>query len=206
MGCAPSNLFENGSLEEGKDPWFWLTTPNWRGFMLSDRHAVDGRYSIHLPLRADAGNRSTMIFGAIQEVAPPVFPGRISGYYRVENWNRGTPKQYVQFVVIVWNDPAVRKWPNIQIRYILSGLRSPPFTISNGKMLFLGPEEPVQGAWIPFERDLVDDFKNYWGHVPEGFTKIRILFEVRYDGRRPEDEAPHADVYFDQLFLGKGKR
>jgi hypothetical protein len=203
VGCAPQNILKNGSFEEGKDPWFHLSSENWNGFELSDRYAVDGRYSLYLPLRGELGSEGIQIFGAIQEVSPPEFPNRISGYYRVENWNQGTKKQYLQFVVIIWNDPDVPQYPNIQIRYILAGVTSPPFNINNGRFIFLGGEEPKQSTWIPFQRDLRADFIEKWGHVPRGFKKIRFLFETRYDYKIPEEGNIHADVYFDQLYLGK---
>lgn len=144
-----------------------------------------------------------MIFGAIQEVSPSEFPNRISGYYKVENWNRGTKKQYLQFVVIVWGDQDVPRYPNIQIRYILAGITAPPFNIGNGRFMFLGEEEPKQSTWIHFQRDLRADFIEKWGHVPWDFKKIRFLFETRYDGKIPEESNIHADVYFDQLYLGR---
>jgi hypothetical protein len=202
-GCMSNNLFKNGSFEEDAEPWFSLKTENWNGFWISDRYAVDGRYSVHLPLRGEVGAEGTMIFGAIQEVSPAEFPNRISGYYRVENWKRGTKKQYLQFVVIVWGDQDTPQYANIQIRYIIDGITAPPFMIGNGRFIFLGSEEPQQSAWIPFHRDLRADFIEKWGHVPRGFEKIRFLFETRYDDKTPEEGNIRADVYFDQLYLGK---
>lgn len=200
-GNSDKNLFKNGSFEKGREPWFSLDATSWgEGFEISERFAVHGRHAAYLPLRTEAGSIGTKIFGVVQEVASEKFPRKISGYYRVENWNRQTEKQYVQFVVIVWGDP-VSRLPNIQIRYILAGVTRPPFEIRNARFWFLGGEEPEQSAWIPFERDLHADFLTVWGHVPSRFKKARILFEARYDGKHPAEAPPSADVYFDQLSL-----
>lgn len=200
-GCTHTNLLRNGSFEQGIEPWFFLQSQNWSGFSVSDRYAIEGRLSAHLALRGSEEDKGAMIFGLIQEVNPQKFPKKISGYYRVESWQRGTEKQYVQFVVIVWGDQAVTQYNNIQIRYILTGITKPPLGIGNAKFLFLGKPEPQQRRWIRFERDLHADFLKSWGHVPEKFEKIRVLFEARYDQKGPGTELS-ADVYYDALYLG----
>ena len=64
-------------------------------------------------------------------------------------------------------------------------------------------EEPEQGEWIRFERDLHADFEKFYGDVPEGFSSIRILYEVRYDGRNlASDPEAGARVWYDDLYLG----
>lgn len=197
-GCGSPNLLYNGSFEQGAAPWFSLKTERWENFTLSDRYAQDGRYAAHLALQAESTDTGSKIAGLIQEIKPMKFPKKISGFYRVENWQRGTTKQYLQFVVIVWGD---REYPNIQIRYILSGISGPPFTLHNGRFVFLGEPEPALQQWVFFERDLHKDFLELWGRVPTEFEKLRVLFEVRYDDKRPA-EALYADVYFDALYLG----
>lgn len=201
-GCtlAQPNLLQNGSFEQGVEPWFSLESENWAGFSLSDRYAVDGRFSAHLALRADKTDHRAKVFGMIQELSPKRFPKKLSGYYRVENWQRGTEKQYLQCVVIVWGDKAVSQYQNIQIRYVLVGIVEPPFALNNGRFIFLGDREPTLGQWVRFERDLHSDFLQQWGHVPESFEKIRVLFEARYDDKEPGIELS-ADVYFDALSL-----
>ena len=208
------NLLVNGSFERGTEPWWFFTDrPYWAGFTLSRDYAVDGVYSAHLRLRAFSWDEGTKIWGLIQEVEAPLgarggrlpFPRRLAGYYRVENWRRATAKQYLQVVIIVWGDPdpRVRELSNIQIRYILAGVTRPPFGIRNARFRFLGPEEPPQGEWVYFERDLHRDFEELWGHIPASVEKIRVLFEVRYDGKRQGEGPGSADVYFDALYLGE---
>lgn len=203
-GCAPArpNLLQNGSFEQGVEPWFSLDSENWTGFSITDRYAVDGRFSAYLALRAGREDYGAKVFGLIQEVSPKRFPKKLSGYYRVENWQRGTEKQYLQCVIIVWGDRAVSQYQNIQIRYILAGITEPPFAIANGRFVFLGNREPPLGRWVRFERDLHSDFLQHWEHIPESFDRIRVLFEARYDGKEPNTELS-ADVYYDALSLGE---
>ncbi len=203
-GCTPAqpNLLRNGSFEQGVEPWFSLETENWAGFSITDRYAVDGRFSAYLALRADKNDHGAKVFGLIQELSPKRFPKKLSGYYRVENWQRGTEKQYLQCVIIVWGDNAVSQYQNIQIRYILTGIAEPPFALANGRFLFLGDREPTLGRWIRFERNLHSDFLQQWGHIPEGFEKIRVLFEARYDDKELGTELS-ADVYYDALYMGE---
>lgn len=203
-GCQPAqpNLLQNGSFEQGVEPWFALESENWAGFSITDRYAIDGRFSAYLALRAGKQDQGAKVFGLIQELSPKRFPKKLSGYYRVENWQRGTEKQYLQCVIIVWGDKAVSQYQNIQIRYVLTGIAEPPFVINNGRFVFVGDGEPILGRWVRFERDLHSDFLKYWGHIPENFEKIRVLFEARYDDKEPGTELS-ADVYFDALFIGE---
>lgn len=204
-GCstpAEPNLLRNGSFEHGVEPWFSLESENWAGFSRSERYAVDGRFSAYLALRASREDHGAKVFGMIQELSPKGFPKKISGYYRIEGWRRGTAKQYLQYVVIVWGDRAVLQYQNIQIRYILTGITEPPFAIANARFVFLGDREPIQSRWVRFERDLHQDFLHQWGHVPENFDKIRVLFEARYDDKEMGTELA-ADVYYDALYLGE---
>lgn len=206
-----NNLFINGSFENGTQPWWYFDDRTyWAGFELSQKYAQDGQASAYLPLRADPHDTGTKIWGVIQEIQAPSplktmpLPKRLSGFYRVENWKRATQRQYLQFVVILWGDPdpAVKNQPNIQIRYLLAGVPTKPISISNARFLVLGPEEPAQGQWVSFERDLHKDFQELWGHVPSSVEKIRVLFEVRYDGKQAGEGPGQADVYFDNLYLG----
>ena len=208
LGCAKEgkrgeNAFLNGDFEKGTAPWFFLEgNPNWLGFSVSQGMARSGKSSARILVDAGPDKSGTKVYGVIQEVSPPRFPDTISGYYRVEKWKRGTPKQYLQFVVIVWGDPAVKKWSNHQIRYILTGVDKPPFRIGNAKFEILGPKEPVMGEWVFFERKVGEDFMKHWGGIPSGYSKIRVLFEARYDGKRKGSKDVFAEVYYDDLFFG----
>ena len=226
-GLDAKNLFKNGDFERGRDPWFDLQEakkPYWHGFELTDSVAFHGTHSAHLSLESPATADKVAIHGVVQEVAPPErkdvkngttrreFPGTISGNVRIENWTRRLPKEYLQFVVILWGkglrDSNGSEVPNIQIRYILAGVTTPPFQISNGHFIFLrgaepdGGAEPETGRWIHFERDLRKDWLEQWGFVPEHFEKIRCLFEVRFDDRAEAVPGHLADVYFDDLYIG----
>ncbi len=199
---STKNLLMNSSFESGANPWFALSGKQWEGFRVTEQYAQDGKYSAYLALRADQATAGSKVFGLIQEVSPKIFPKKISGYYRVANWQRGTAKQYLQFVVIVQGDPGERRFENYQIRYVLTGIDRPALAIQNAKYLFLGKSEPAQSEWVYFERALHPDFQTLWGHIPKTFTKLRLLFEARYDEKQSGKPDVFADIYYDSLYLG----
>lgn len=204
------NLFGDPSFEAGRGPWCSLDTEAWGPpFEVSGNQALDGTSSAHLKLRSEDGG-AARIYGVVQEIAPEEFPDVLSGNYYVERWEKGTPKQYLQFVVIVFgadNIPAevAGQANNHQIRYILAGTASQPTFVSNSRYVFVTQEEPKAGEWVHFERNIRQDFEQLWGEVPRGFDKIRILFEVRWDERQPSDAPSAADVYYDGLYLGPAR-
>lgn len=209
---AAGNLFPNPGFEQDKDPscksdslgcWFSLKPPD---FIISEDLAQSGNASALLRMREGTEAAGAKVFYLVQEIQPEEFPEVISGYYRVENWQKGTPKQYAQFVVIVFaaeNVPS--NFPNHQIRYLLAGMDSPPFAISNAKFVFISREEPVEGEWVYFERNVREDFLTLWGSVPVGFEKIRVLFEVRYDDKQVGEGPVEGDVYYDDLYIGPAR-
>ena len=202
-GSSGGNELRNPGLEDGKAGWESLTDETWfPSYDLGDI-AHGGTHSVLLRMRGGETQEPVLIHGVIQEVTPSQWPEEVRAYYRVEGWQRGTAKQYVQAIVMAWGADNVpdRQFPNHQIRYILAGVTEPPFAIRNAKFVFLGPPDPVQGQWVEFRRDIRQDFIDQWGAVPEGFDKIRVMFEVRFDDKQPA-EAPAADVYFDDLYLG----
>jgi hypothetical protein len=203
---SAQNLFMNESFESGKEPWFALVTPNWESFEITDRYAIHGRHSAYLALRAASSAEGTKIVGVVQEVSPPEFPSRLSGFYYVEHWRRGAQKQYLQVVVIVLADPKNKPFLNYQLRYVLSGIDRPPLQIVNSKYVLSGISKIQEGRWIKFDFDLHSDFRRHWGQVPKGFTKIRILFEVRYDNKTAGGGDARADVYYDDLYCGDIER
>jgi hypothetical protein len=204
-GSQSRNLFGNPGFEDGEEPWISLTTEAWgTRFRVSDAAAHTGKYSAFLEMRAmpEAGSK---VFGVVQEIKPQEFPELISGYYHVGEWKRGTLVQYLQFVVIAVgakNMPQADTFPNHQIRYLLAGVDKPPFAISNAKFIFVGTEEPVADGWVYFERNVRQDFIDQWGVAPEGFSMIRVLFEVRYDAKDEGVTDPMADVFYDDLYMG----
>jgi len=208
-----ANIFHNPGLEEGREPWCSLHLGEVASFEVSQDYAHSGQSSALLRMRVPAEEAGyAKVFYLVQEVMPQEFPDVISGYYRVENWTKGTPKQYLQFVVILCRESQGRDCAlgatnltgdfNHQIRYILAGISEPPFEITNARFVFLTKEEPKQGEWVYFERNIKQDFEELWGAVPEGFDKIRVLFEVRYDDKEAGPSPANADVYYDDLYMG----
>ena len=199
-----ANLFHNPGLESGREPWCSLHPEQVSPFEVTQDFAQSGESSALLRMRVPAEEvGKAKVFYLVQEVTPEEFPELISGYYRVENWTKGTPKQYLQFVVIafgVTNLPG--GYPNHQIRYPLAGISEQPFAIANAFFVFVGKEEPRPGEWIYFERNITQDFQELWGAAPEGFSKIRVLFEVRYDEKQAGTTPVEADVYYDDLYMG----
>lgn len=198
------NVFANPSFEDGGAPWCFLKPP---AFIVSEGVAHTGSSSALLPLQADESEEGNKIAYLVQEIKVEELPEVLSGYYRVENWSKGTEKQYLQFVVIVWeadNAPIINNRPvaNHQIRYLLAGIDSPPFEIANAQFVFVSRDDPPIGEWVRFELNLREDFEDLWGAVPVGFEHIRVLFEVRYDDKATGEGPLSADVYYDDLYFG----
>ncbi len=207
---AGGNLFANPSFEEGVEPWISLTTAAWgKPFSVSQMQARGGANSALLELRSEEGG-AARVYGVVHEIEPEEFPEVLSGYYYVDRWERGTPKQYLQFVVIVFEASNIPRGAGVatnhQIRYILAGAERQPIQIGNARFVMVGTGEPEQGRWVYFERNIRQDFQELWGAVPEGFAKLRILFEVRWDDRQPSDDPSAADVYYDDLYIGSAAR
>lgn len=199
--AAPRNAIANGGFEDGEAPWIALA--GGEKFRLTEAQAHTGATSALLSMDDPPGRTGTKIYYLVQEITPAQLPQTLSGFYRVEGWQPGSRFQYLQFVVIVFgadNFPATSD--NWQIRYLLAGTGTEPLTIGNGKFKFFSRAAPVQDEWVPFETDLREDFQQLWGMVPEGIDKIRLLFEVRWDGRAASDGPAAADVYYDDLYAG----
>jgi hypothetical protein len=214
-----SNLFANGDFEAGRPPWHDRRAPSrrfWHGFDLRTDAAAHGRASALLHLAADESTpkEALSIVGVVQEVRVPYsydaetkqevqeLPEIIAGQYRVETWSKRTPKQYIQFVVILWGSDQGSDVTNIQIRYLLAGAPAPPLNLMNAKYIVLDPAEPRVGSWISFARSLRKDWLEQWGSLPHHFEFLRILFEVRYDEAPDLPAGPLGDVSFDDLYLG----
>jgi hypothetical protein len=200
------NLLANGGFEEGAEPWITLASES--GFELSSAQARSGVNSALLLMRDPAeatGTEGAKVYYLVQEITPDRMPEVICGYYRVEKWMKGSRHQYLQAVAIAFapsNFPNT--YPNYQIRYLLAGADSPPFNIDNGRFVFVTREEPATGAWVPFELHVKEDFEQLWGAAPEGFEKLRLLFEVRWDNKVAGEGPAEADVYYDDLYTGDG--
>lgn len=203
--AADGNLFANGGFENGAEPWCSLASSAWgTPFAVSDAQTFAGDQSALLQLRSDDGG-AERVYGVLQEVAVDEFPETLSAEYFVERWEQGTPIQYLQVVVIVWDaDNAPVAVGNHQIRYIIAGVDTQPTFISNARYVMVSEEQPAVGEWVRFERDVRQDFLELWGSVPEGFDRVRVLFEVRWDQRTSDAGSSSADVYYDDLYFGTG--
>jgi hypothetical protein len=197
-----TNLVDNGGLETGREPWYTIVEGN--GFAVSDTRYLSGTHSAIESMRdpvgvAGSGPTNSKVYYLVQEISPDEFPEVVRGNYFVENWAKGTRWQYLQFVIIVF--PVEQ--PNYQIRYPLAGIDSEPFPIGNAKFQIVSEEEPLQGEWVPFEVNVKEDFEELWGAVPEGFEKLRLLFEVRWDFSQEATGLRSADVFWDDLYAGQ---
>jgi hypothetical protein len=202
--AVAGNLLVNPGFEEGEEPWFSMDTEAWgTPFRVSGAAAHSGGHGALLEMRAGPAAAGPRVFGVVQEISPAQFPELLSGYYRVQNWVRGTEKQYLQFVVIVFGATNLPGgYVNHQIRFPLAGIDKQPFEIANAHFIFVGTEEPVTDRWVYFERNISDDFRKLWGAVPEGFQTIRIFFEVRYDDKKAGSGDVEADAFYDDLYVG----
>ena len=228
----PKNLLVNPSFEEPVAPqaqpvnphvigqWWSFAGPDkpyWRHFEVADDEAAEGEKSVRLTLDSEGYDGATLIVGATQNVITDTVPTELSGFVRVDDWERGTLRQYAQIVVIVWNvsdnKPRGLAAKNYQIAYTFAGIERPPFAIANRKFLFprgdlvdlQGPDgNPVQGEWKRFDLNPREDFMKQWGVDPSDFEYVRVLYEVRYDGRQAQQEPhAHAVVHWDDLYFGE---
>jgi len=200
----PGNLLANPSFEAGPEPWITLADES--GFEATREQAHCGAASAVLRMHDPATAEGSKVYYLVQEINPDQFPDTVRGFYRVEDWNHGTVRQYLQFVVIAIGPKNFtglsQQHPNYQIRYPLAGIQSPPFPIGNAFFEFLGRDEPAQGQWVPFEANVKADFERLWKRVPDDYEKLRLLFEVRWDAKTAGDGAPNGDVYYDDLYAG----
>jgi hypothetical protein len=203
-GDDGGNLLRNAGFESGTEPWHTMDSPSWSpSFEVTDAVAHGGSHSVHLQLAPPGAPALNRVFGVVQDLTPAELPEYVSGYYRVENWEKATDIQYLQFVVIAFTgDPGVAGAGNIQIRYLLAGAATEPFAIDNAKFVFIDKADPQQGEWVHFGRNIRDDFQNSWGAVPQNVTSVRIFFEARFDSPTEIQPQIAGDVYYDDLYMG----
>jgi len=203
-GSGRANLLVNPGFEKGNDPWHTMDSPSWSpSFDVTDRIAHSGGKSLHLALLPPGAAALNRVFGVVQDLSLNELPEFVSGYYRVENWQKGTEFQYLQFVVIVFTtDPQTGETANTQIRYLLAGAASEPFEIGNAKFVLVTKEEPATGQWVHFGRNIREDFQEKWGSVPANITSLRLFFEARFDSPTEIQPQMAGDVYYDDLYAG----
>lgn len=201
----PANIIANPSFESGLDAWKWLDwSRGWAPFKLSFDHALDGLQSLHLPIRS-TDRRQTVVWGGVQELTlqGPI-PECIEGYYFVDNWASGPWKQYLQLVIIDLSHNLSQGMGQAQLRYIISGSKTPPLSIANAHYLFaenVRRDTPVIGQWTYFSVNPRHDFSQSWQYIPTQGAHLRILFEGRFDLHQSQQPA-RADVYYDRLYMG----
>jgi len=203
-GGGSANLLENAGFEKGNDPWHTMDSPSWSpSFDVTNQFAHSGSHSVHLALKPPGVPALNRVFGVVQDLTLTDLPEYVSGFYRVENWKKGTDFQYLQFVVIIFTtDPQTGETANTQIRYLLAGAGSEPFEIGNAKFVFIDKADPQQGTWVHFGRNIRDDFQEQWGSVPENITSVRLFFEARFDSATEIQPQMAGDIYYDDLYLG----
>ena len=131
VAAASANLLQNAGFENGNAPWHTMDSPSWSSsFEVTSSQVHSGKHSLHLRLVPPAVPALNEVFGVAQDVSLTDLPEYVSGDYFVQNWKKATDFQYLQFVVIVFTtDPQTGQTSNTQIRYLLAGAPSEPFTI-----------------------------------------------------------------------------
>ncbi len=211
---ADPSFEERGGVgaEDGASEWwsFHERSPDsWGPFEITDERARSGDRSARLVVDSGQSDGAARVYGVVQEVRADRCPQYLSGWYRVEGWERTAPKQYLQAVVIVWDParmPGGVRANNYQLALTLAGVDAPPLpNVVNRRFVVSGPVEPRQGEWVFFEIDLIAAFEREWGIRPDEFAYLRVFFEARYDERKPGESA-RATVYYDDLYLGDESR
>ena len=203
MALPADNLLSNAGFESGKSGWTYPTkSEGWAGFEVDRAEAHSGRKAAHLPLRDDP-KRNTLVWGVMQEIHPREFPRYLAGFYRVNDWEQGTPTLYLQTVVIVWHKQPLAGMNNFQVRFLLGGVSFRPTRMDNVRYVHFSKEQPVKGSWQPFAVDVWQAFQSQWGYVPQEWERLNVFFEVRYDTRDQVTGPIRAEVFYDDLYLGQ---
>lgn len=211
------NLLLNPDFEapkiEGKTDWWSFAgknTESWVDFSIVEGKGREKSKAAKLHVDSTDRPAKTAISGVVQEVKGDHVPEKLSGYYFVENFEKHTPKLYLQAVVIVWNDYEARQRqlvnaPSIQIAYTFTGVKEAPKVMTNRKFIVLGDETPKQGEWVKFEVNPREDFVKLWGIDPGQYEFIRVFFELRYDDLESGTavtKPTKATAYYDDVYFG----
>lgn len=201
------NWLANPGFEQERSAWSYREqSPHWGDFRVVESPVHTGVRAVHLRLQhgSTLPRRPVKVYGVVQELAFNHLPDLLGGYYRVDRWERSASATdlYLQVVVIAWPAASAGAAPeNRQLRYYLAGLEQPPFLLSNAHIAFVSKGPPVLNRWQRFEISLRADFERLWGGAGEGYDKIEVLFEARWDNM-PARSSVAADVYYDDLFVG----
>jgi hypothetical protein len=152
----------------------------------------------------DNGALGSLVTGVIQPLPAPQgqFPEYVSGFYRVDEWERGAPFQYLQFVVIVRGGDFGDSFPVHEVRFPLAGIDHDPFVLSNARFLYLSRAQPQMGQWVYFGYPVGKAFEKLLGHRPATWDSVELFIEARFDGRAEADGPAKAVVYYDDLYAG----
>ncbi|MBW2543687.1 MAG: hypothetical protein JRF15_16520 [Deltaproteobacteria bacterium] len=214
------NHLRNPGFEAGNASWGEIEDSKQIDFEIVREPTHSGRAAARLVASWQPGDRErpVSIRSAIQEISPPIFPDRISGWYRVDRWEDTPDPGALQLEIIVGvigdprtleivesddpNDPEVHpELDNFQLRYRLAGPTEEPEDGGNIRNRAIGKGPPELKSWVYFDLPVKSDFEQRWNHVPANFRRLRVLFAVRWDDKE-EGAALHADVYYDDLFFG----
>ena len=213
----PGNRLENPGFESGRTGWSYRDkSRHWQDFEIVSEPTRSGRGAVRLHLKRvpDDPPKSVLVAGVVQSLGPTGIPEKVTGWYRVDRWEKASERTalYLQFVAILKGDPRTAQlvYPldpsrgktlnNYQLRYYLVGLEQAPFDVENARSQFIVKGSPVLDEWVRFEIPLRADFERLWGQ-PQQYHQLDLLFEARWD-HKPEGSAVHADVYYDDLYLG----
>ncbi len=200
---ANYNFLANPGFEVDGAPWRTLDSPAWGPFEISEGVAHTGDHSLGLSLNGGPGETATRIVGGVQDTTPFEFPEFVSGFYRVDRWEPVATFQYLQFVVIVRGGDFGDEFALHEIRFPIAGAPRQPFELSNARFVFLSRDAPVMNRWTYFSYPIKQAFEERWGRVPERWDSIETIFEVRYDAKTEEQSPTGAQVYFDDLYMGR---
>jgi hypothetical protein len=214
------NQLRNPGFEAGTQDWGEGDRRDSTGFEIVSEPVHSGRLAAHLVASWQPGSheRPVVVRSATQEISPPLFPDRITGWYRVDRWEYASDEGALQLQIIVAaaGDPRTReivksnnpddleihpKLDNFQLRYQLAGPTEKPEDGGNVKHRVIGEGPPELGSWLRFDLPVKSDFEERWGSAPANYRQLRIMFAVRWDDKA-EGAALHADVYYDDLFFG----
>lgn len=207
---ASSNLLRNASFEDDtRAPWFDFADRNpgaWGAMAIGASRQKEGNRAALLELDSEGVTGPVRVLGAVQEISGVACPAYVSGWYLVEDWERGCEKQYLQVVAIASGGQTPPGVTNYQVARTLAGVPEAPIVMKNRRFEIDGPAEPVIGEWVFFEIDLAAMFLRQWQLTPSSDATLRLFFEVRYDGRSASDPRAHAWVWFDDLYAGPDSR
>jgi hypothetical protein len=195
------NAVQNAGFEDGAEPWHGRELPDWRPFAVSDVRPRTGDLSLSLELSGGAEDQGSRVAGAVQRVASDAFPEFLSGYYYVEDWEHSGVRPYLEFVVSVYGGNHPDGGGLHEARFVIAGAPREPFTLLNGRFIFLSRDDPEPGEWTYFSYPVLETIRTHLGWDPSGWEYVELSLELRYDEKGAGSTAS-AHVYFDDLYVG----